>query len=308
MTATTAPARARAGARVGDWVGSRVPWRSIATYGLAIFFALYLLAPFLWIVLTSFMTEADALSVPPQWVPAHPTLDNYAGFFNPTTRQRLQGSRAVEETPRGLLNSAIVAFGTALLNLLLATLAAYSFARIRFRGSQLMLMLYLVTRMVPGVVVIIPFFLVLRGLGLLDTYLGLILSYTTFTLPFTIWILKDYFRTIPRDLEDAARVDRCSWLQMIWRVFLPISAPGLVAAGVFAFMTAWNEFLFALFLTSSIKSKTIPLIVANFANDLNVQFTFMAAAGVLSVIPPLVLALIFQRLIVQGLAAGSVKG
>jgi multiple sugar transport system permease protein len=308
MTVTTASARSRAAERAGVGIGALVPWRAIAIYLLAIFFALYLLAPFAWIVLTSFMTEADALSVPPQWIPAHPTLDNYAGFFNPTVRQRLQGARAVEETPVGLLNSMIVAFSTALLNLALATLAAYSFARIRFRGSQVLLMLYLVSRMVPGVVIIIPFFLILRALGLLDSYLGLILSYTTFTLPFTIWILKDYFRTIPRDLEDAARVDRCNWLQMMWRVFLPISAPGLVAAGVFAFMTAWNEFLFALFLTSTIKSKTIPLIVANFANDLNVQFTFMAAAGVLSVIPPLVLALIFQRLIVQGLAAGSVKG
>jgi multiple sugar transport system permease protein len=308
MTATIAPTPPGLGARIGAKIGSRVPWRSIAVYGLAIFFACYLLAPFLWIVLTSFMTEADALSVPPQWIPAHPTLDNYAGFFNPDPRQRLQGSRAVEETPRGLLNSMIVAFSTALLNLSLATLAAYSFARLRFRGSQLLLMLYLVSRMVPGVVIIIPFFLVLRTLGLLDSYLGLILSYTTFTLPFTIWILKDYFRTIPRDLEDAARVDRCNWLQMIWRVFLPISTPGLVAAGVFAFMTAWNEFLFALFLTSTMRSKTIPLIVANFANDLDVRFTFMAAAGVLAVIPPLVLALIFQRLIVQGLAAGSVKG
>lgn len=288
--------------------GARIPWRTAATYALAAFFTLYLVAPFLWIVLISFMTEADALSVPPQWIPENPTLDNYRGFFNPTAEQRLAGSRAIEETPRGLMNSTIVAFSTALLNLSLATLAAYSFARLRFRGSQTLLMLYLVSRMVPGVAIIIPFYLVLRALGLLDTYLGLILSYTTFTLPFTIWILKDYFRTIPRDLEDAARVDRCSWFSMMWRVFLPISAPGLVAAGVFAFMTAWNEFLFALFLTSTLKSRTIPTIVANFANDVDVRFTFMAAAGVLAVVPPLVLALLFQRLIVQGLAAGSVKG
>src|SRR5581483_4100423 len=128
---------------------SRIPWRAIAIYTLAIFFALYLLAPFLWIMMTSFMTEADALSVPPQWIPQHPTLHTYSAFFNPTDRQRLQGSRAVEETPRGLLNSAIVAFGTALLNLFLATLEAYSFARLRFRGSQILLLLYLVSRMVP---------------------------------------------------------------------------------------------------------------------------------------------------------------
>jgi multiple sugar transport system permease protein len=287
---------------------ARLPWQQIAIYALALFFAVYLIAPFTWIVITSFMTEPDALTVPPQWIPQNPTLANYQGFFHPSFQQQFLGSRAIQDTPHALLNSAIVAISTALLNLCLATLAAYSFARLRFRGSQALMMLYLGSRMVPGVAIIIPFYLVLRALHLLDSYLGLILAYTTFTLPFTIWILKDYFRSIPRDLEDAARIDRCNWFAMMWRVFLPISAPGLVAAAVFAFMTAWNEFLFALFLTSTIKTQTIPIIVANFANDLNVQYTFMAAAGVLAVIPPLLLALLFQRLIVQGLAAGSVKG
>ena len=298
MSASTRPAPAR-------W---SVSWRAVGIGCLVALFAVYLLAPFAWIVRTSFMIEADALAVPPQWVPQQPTLANYQGFFQPTPEQQLVGSRAVAEMPRALLNSAVVATGTALVNLLLASLAAYSFARLRFRGSQALLLLYLTSRMVPGVAIIIPFFLLMRALGLLDTYLALILSYTTFTLPFTIWILKDYFRSIPRDLEDAARVDRCTWLGMMWRVFLPISAPGLVAAAVFAFMFAWNEFLFALFLTSTINSKTAPLVVANFATDLRVLFTFMSAAGVLAVIPPLALALVFQRLIVRGLAAGAVKG
>lgn len=305
MTATAA-ARQPEQPRQSLW--ARLPWRTIVVYGAVIFFAFYLIVPFAWIVLTSFMTEAEALSVPPHWIPEDPTLQNYEGFFSPTAEQRLVGSRAVEETPRALLNSTIVAVSTALLNLFLATLAAYSFARLRFRGSQALLMLYLLTRMVPGVAIIIPFFLVMRTLNLLDTYWAMILSYTTFTLPFTIWILKDYFRTIPRDIEDAARVDGCNWISMMWRIFLPISAPGLVAAAVFAFMLSWNEFLFALFMSSTISTRTIPIVVANFATDLEVQFTFMAAAGVLAVIPPLLLALIFQRMIVQGLAAGSVKG
>jgi multiple sugar transport system permease protein len=287
---------------------SRIPWRQIVVYTLAVLFALYIVLPFYWIVATSFMHEPDALSVPTQWIPAHPTLDNYLAFVHPTGLAALVGSRAVGNTPRSLLNSAIVALATALLNLVLGVLAAYSFARLRFRGSGLLLMVYLASRMVPGIAVIIPFYLVMRTLGLLDTYLALILSYTTFALPFTIWILKDYFRSIPRELEDAARVDRCGWLRMMWSVFLPIAAPGLVAAAVFSFMTAWNEFMFALFMTSTIASQTIPVIAANFATDLNVQFTLMAAAGVVAVVPPLLLVLLFQRLIVQGLAAGSVKG
>ncbi len=294
-------------ARVQTW-HERVSWKSIALYACSFVVACYLLAPFLWLVLTSFMTEAEARSVPPHWIPERPTASNYAAFVNPSPELRMVGSRAIEETPRALLNSAVVSLSTALVNLFIATFAAYSFARLNFRGGRLLLMAYLASRMVPGIAIIIPFYILMRKLQLLDTYLALILSYSTFTLPFTIWMLKDYFRTIPRDLEDAARVDRCGWFGMMWRVFLPISAPGLIAAAVFAFMFSWNEFLFALFLTSTIQSKTIPIVVANFATDLDVQFTFMAAAGVLAVIPPLALALVFQRLIVQGLAAGSVKG
>ena len=282
--------------------------RKVALYTLAIGFALYLVVPFYWIVNMSFMREVDATSVPPNFLPANPTLANYLGFVNPNVDQALVGSNAVADTPYALVNSLVVALATALVNLFLGTFAAYSFSRIQFRGSQFLLIVYLLTRMVPGIAIIIPFYLVMRTLDLLDTYGALILSYTTFALPITIWILKDYFRTVPRELEDAARVDRCGWFRMMWKVFLPISAPGLVAAAIFSFMTAWNEFMFALFMTSTISSQTIPVIAANFATDVETQVTLMAAAGVLAVAPPLVLVLICQRLIVQGMAAGSVKG
>jgi multiple sugar transport system permease protein len=282
--------------------------KKIVLYVLAIGFALYLVVPFYWIVNMSVMHEVDAASVPPHFLPDNPTAANYLGFVNPSTDQALVGSNAVGDTPYALLNSMVVAFSTAVVNLVLGTFAAYSFSRIRFRGSQLLLIVYLLTRMVPGIAIIIPFYLVMRTLDLLDTYGALILSYTTFALPITIWILKDYFRTVPRELEDAARVDRCGWFRMMWTVFLPISAPGLVAAAIFSFMTAWNEFMFALFMTSTISSQTIPVIAANFATDVETQVTLMAAAGVLAVVPPLVLVLICQRLIVQGMAAGSVKG
>jgi multiple sugar transport system permease protein len=282
--------------------------RKVVLYTLAIGFALYLVVPFYWIVNMSFMHEVDAASVPPHFLPDNPTLANYLSFVNPSTDQALVGSNAVGDTPYAVLNSLVVAFSTAIVNLVLGTFAAYSFSRIQFRGSQVLLIVYLLTRMVPGIAIIIPFYLVMRTLDLLDTYGALILSYTTFALPITIWILKDYFRSVPRELEDAARVDRCGWFRMMWTVFLPISAPGLVAAAIFSFMTAWNEFMFALFMTSSISSQTIPVIAANFATDLNTQVTLMAAAGVLAVLPPLVLVLICQRLIVQGMAAGSVKG
>jgi multiple sugar transport system permease protein len=287
---------------------TRIPWRRIVLYTVAILFALWLVLPFYWIINMSFMHEVDATSVPPHFLPKDPTLANFLGFVHPTPEQALLGGRAVHDTPYALMNSMIVALTTAFLNLVLGTFAAYSFSRIKFRGSQVLMIVYLLTRMVPGIAIIIPFYLLMRALHLLDTYGALILSYTTFALPITIWILKDYFRTIPRELEDAARVDRCGWFRMMWSVFLPISAPGLVAAAIFAFMTAWNEFMFALFMTSTISSQTMPVIAANFATDLNTQITLMAASGVVAVAPPLILVLICQRLIVQGMAAGSVKG
>jgi len=286
----------------------RIPWKKIVLYALAALFALYLVAPFYWIFAMSFMREVDAVAVPPQWVPEHPTLENYLSFLNPNAGEALVGGRAISETPFALANSTVVAVCTALLNLVLAVPAAYAFSRLDFRGGKLLLIGYLVTRMVPSVAIIIPFYLMIRSLGLLDTYGALILSYLTFSLPITIWVLKDFFRAVPKELEDAARVDRCGWLRTMWSVFLPVAAPGLVAAAVFSFMTAWNEFMFALFMTSTKAAKTMPVVAANFATDMNTQFTLMASAGVLAVIPPLVLVLIFQRLIVQGMSAGSVKG
>jgi multiple sugar transport system permease protein len=286
----------------------RMPWKKIVIYVVAAGFALYLLLPFYWIFAMSFMREVDAISVPPQWIPTHPTLENYLSFLDPNAGEALVGGRAIAETPYALGNSLIVATATALLNLVLAVPAAYSFSRMRFRGGKLLLIGYLVTRMVPSVAIIIPFYLMIRSLGLLNTHGALILSYLTFSLPVTIWILKDFFRAVPRELEDAARVDRCGWFRTMWSVFLPVAAPGLVAAAVFSFMTAWNEFMFALFMTSTKAAKTMPVVAANFATDMNTQFTLMASAGVLAVIPPLILVLIFQRLIVRGMAAGSVKG
>jgi multiple sugar transport system permease protein len=286
----------------------RVPWKKIVVYAVAVVFALYLVLPFYWIVAMSVMDEVDAVAVPPQWIPADPTLGNYASFLDPDAGEALVGGRAIKETPYALVNSLVVAAATAALNLLLAVPAAYAFSRLRFRGSTLLLVGYLVTRMIPSIAIIIPFYLMMRAFGLLDTYGALILSYLTFSLPVTVWVLKDFFRAVPTELEDAARVDRCGWLRTMWTVFLPVAAPGLVAAAVFSFMTAWNEFMFALFMTSTAAAKTIPVVAANFATDMNTQFTLMAASGVLAVLPPLVLVLVFQRLIVTGMAAGSVKG
>lgn len=270
--------------------------------------ALYVLAPFSWLLLTSFMHERDALTVPVQWVPRSVTLENYTSFFFPSGTRAVVGSRAAEQILPSMANSLIAAGATAVINVVLGSLAGYSLARIRFPGQRSLLMLYIGTRMVPGVALIVPLYLTVKTYGLLDSLGALIVTYLTFTLPFTIWLMKNYFQSIPRELEEAALVDGCRWPQMVMRVLLPAAAPGLVAAAMFAFMTAWNDYLFAVILTSTINSKTLPVVVAGFATDVTTERTLMAASGVLAVIPPLVLAFIFQKMIVQGLTSGAVKG
>ena len=268
---------------------------------------LYILAPFSWLVLTSFMHERDALTVPPQWIPHQATLANYLTFFDPAGTRAVVGSRAAEQTLPGMRNSLIAAGGTAVLNVVLGTLAGYSLARFNFRGRDSLLVIYLGSRMLPGIALIVPLYLTVRTYGLLDHLSALIFTYLTFTLPFTIWLLKNYFQAIPRTLEEAAYMDGCNWLQMVIYVLLPTASPGLVAAAMFAFMTAWSDYLFAVILTSTIASKTMPVVVAGFATDVTTERTLMAASGVLAVIPPLIVAFAFQRLLVQGLTSGAVK-
>ena len=267
----------------------------------------YILVPFSWLVITSFMHEREALTVPPQWIPDDPTLENYLTFLNPSGRRGIVGSRAAEQILPSIVNSLIVATGAAILNLLLGTLAGYSFARLRFPGRKSLMIMYLGSRMVPGIALIVPIYLVIKTYGLLDNRFSLVVTYLTFTLPFTVWLLKSYFQGIPRELEDAALIDGCTWVQMVMRILLPAAAPGLVAAAMFAFMMAWNDYLYAVILTMTIASKTAPVVVAGFATDVTTERTLMAAGGVMAVIPPLVLAFIFQRFIVQGLTAGAVK-
>lgn len=286
--------------------GRRLRGTALRTLG-GLLVSLYVLLPFSWLVLTSFTPERDALSVPPQWIPTSPTLENYAAFFDPEGTRAIVGSRAAAETLPSLLNSLLAASGTALLNVVIGTLAGYSFARLRFAGRTPLLMAYLGSRMVPGIALIVPLYLVIRSYGLLDSLIALIATYLTFTLPFTVWMLKSYFQGVPRSLEDAALIDGCNWPQMVVLVLLPAAMPGLVAAGMFAFMTAWNDYLFAVILTSTIASKTVPVVVAGFATDVTTERTLMAAGGVMAVIPPLILAFVFQRLIVQGLTSGAVK-
>jgi multiple sugar transport system permease protein len=270
--------------------------------------AAYLLAPIVWMVLLSIMDQSEALSVPPHWIPHNPTLGNYKAFFHPSDSQALMGADAIAAMPGAVLNSLIVGVSVAIVNVVIGSMAAYSFARLRFVGSGFLMMAYLASRMVPAVGLIIPLYVVMQRLGLLNNLASLVLVETAETLPFSIWLLTSYFRTIPREIEDAARIDRCSWLGAMVKVFLPVAAPCLVATAVFGFMSSWGSFLYPLLFTSGPEKATMPVIVSNFATDLNADYGLLATAGVFAILPPFLLALWFQRWIVGGMASGAVKG
>lgn len=249
--------------------------------------------PLVWLLLTSFKTRAEAFSIPPK-IFFTPTFENYAKIFN-------DGSFLSY-----YLNSIQVGVLATLFCLVLGLPAAYALARFPKKKSNDVAFWILSTRMAPPIMVILPFYLAYKNLNLLDTTTGLILIYTTFNLAFVVWMMRGYFKSIPVDLEDAARIDGASRLKALLTVTLPLSAPGIAASSIFTFIMSWNEFLFALILTGE-STKTAPVAITSFITFEGIRWGEVSAAGVLIVMPVLVFGLIIQRYLVQGLTMGSVK-
>jgi multiple sugar transport system permease protein len=205
-------------------------------------------------------------------------------------------------------NSLVVAIAVVLLNLLVAVPAAYALAKIRFIGRTASIYFMLTTRVIPDIALVVPFFLFVQKLGLMDNLLSLVITYLAVTVPFSIFILTGYFESLPDELDKAARVDGCSRLQTLVLVYLPLALPSIVAVVLFTFLTSWNEFLLALMFTQTPASQTMPIVVASFTSDFTISFSFINAAGLLAIIPPVIIAILFERYIVSGLTAGAVKG
>jgi multiple sugar transport system permease protein len=252
------------------------------------------LFPIYWIATASLKTELSLYARPPQWL-FSPMLDNY--------RRVLTNIPFVEY----LTNSLVIAAGTTVGSLVLGTLAGYGFARFAFRGSDAVRFLVLVTRMAPRMVLVVPYYLLMQRLGLLDTYTGLLVAYVSFALPFTIWLLIGFFVDVPLEVEEAAMIDGCNRLAVLLRVVIPIVAPGLVVAAIFAFLVSWNEFLFALVL-SGVRAKTLPVVIAGLSTDVGPLYGEMSAAAVMVMLPNVVMTLLLQRYVVKGLTLGAVKG
>lgn len=284
-------------------------------------FSLYVLAPVAWLVSSSFQSESEITSVPPHWIPHLPTTHNFAAIFESkdqvvTYENRRRGDTAtggyIPSTAANLLpgmrNSLVVAIAVVLLNLLVAVPAAYALAKIRFIGRTASIYFMLTTRVIPDIALVVPFFLFVQKLGLMDNLLSLVITYLAVTVPFSIFILTGYFESLPDELDKAARVDGCSRLQTLVLVYLPLALPSIVAVVLFTFLTSWNEFLLALMFTQTTASQTMPIVVASFTSDFTISFSFINAAGLLAIIPPVIIAILFERYIVSGLTAGAVKG
>jgi multiple sugar transport system permease protein len=233
------------------------------------------------------------------------TFDNYRMVLG---MMRFHAEAQAAKILPSMLNSLIVAGLVTVVNLIVGTTAGYAYARYRFPLKLASLFALLFTRMLPTVVLIPAYFLLFKALGLQNTLAGLAVAYCSFTLPFTIWIMKAYFETIPTDLDKSALVDGCNRLQAYYRVVLPVSGPGLVAGGAFTFMLCWNEFIVAQVLNTKLGATTLPPVIAGMNAQINIDYSVIAASGFLGALPAVLLVLLFQKYMVQGLTAGSVKG
>ena len=256
----------------------------------------FLLFPFFVMISTMLKSSDEVYATPPYWIPKRIALRNFIDLW---TQQPFA---------RYFLSSFIIAGGTTLLTTFFCVPAAYAVARFRFKGQKFLLYMYLVVQMFSPIIVVISLFKIISRIGLLDTYLGLILVNTVFTLAFTTWMLSGYFKTIPVDIEEAALIDGCSRMQAIVRIMIPISAPGLVTVIIYSFIASWNEFMFALTLVQSVGKTPLTLGLYNFVGRYTTQWEFLTGAAFLAILPVVVLFLFIEKQLVAGIVGGAVKG
>jgi multiple sugar transport system permease protein len=264
----------------------------------------FIFFPILWLLSASLSNQVELFAIPPHWIPQHPTLQNYLEIIFP--------GQATSSVPRSfaiaLLNSIKIASAVTVISILIGSLAAYALVRIPFRFNRTIQLGIIATRMIPEVSLILPLFIIASSLRLINRPSLLVIAYMSFALPYAIWMMAAFFQTVPVDLEDAARIDGCSRMGILFRVVMPISMPGLVSTAMFTFLLAWDEFFYALIFTSTLASKTAPVAMAEFVGRYAININGMMAGGILAALPPVILAFIFQRYIVSGMTSGAVKG
>jgi multiple sugar transport system permease protein len=257
--------------------------------------------PGLWIVLNSFRPTVDIMAKPPVWVPRGLNLDNYRAMFGGAG----EGGVPVVQY---FTNSLIISVTSTVIAILIGMAGGYAFARYRFRGKSAIFIGLLLTRAVPGVALSLPLFIVMAKTGLIDTHVGLIMVYVAMNVPFTIWLIDGFFRQVPPDLAEAAEIDGCTRWQAFWKVEFPVAKSGVASAGIFAFLTSWNEYALASQLTRSTFSKTMPVGLRDFTSEFTINWGGMCALAVLMIIPALILTFLVQKHLIAGLTFGGVKG
>ena len=272
--------------RTNDWL----------RWAIALAALLLVAFPFYWMINTSLKPASEIFLSPPTFASANWSLDAYTTVLT----KRPVG--------RYFLNSLAVALGTTVLSVTLAALAAYGFTRFFPRGATPFIIFLLFTKMLPETLLIVPYFQLMSDLGLLNTYAALILAYSSFALPFSVWMLIGFFRSIPRDIDEAAMIDGAGYLQSFFRVILPLARPGLVAVALFTFLIAWNSYLWALVLTTDSSMYVLSVGVANMVGEYRVQWNELMAAAVIAALPVMVLYSLLERHLVNAITSGAVKG
>ncbi|WP_085522769.1 carbohydrate ABC transporter permease [Tuberibacillus sp. Marseille-P3662] len=277
-----------------------LPLRMIQ-YLFALIVLFFTLAPFIWMFITSISYSEDLREVPLRWLPKNITWERYIDIFSNSGNEMANTFRIA------MFNTIQVAGCVTIIALVVGGIAAYAFARLRFKFRQNMIYLFLFTYMIPPIVIVIPLYLFISSLNLLDSKFTLVLLDATFIIPFVIWIMQSYFSSINDDFEEAASIDGCNRFQVLWYIIVPIARPGFIATGILSFLMAWEEFFYALIFTSSLDAKTISVAIAEFSGRHLTDYGMTATGGIIASIPPVLIAIIFQRYLVKGMSGGGVK-
>jgi ABC-type glycerol-3-phosphate transport system permease component len=257
--------------------------------------------PFFWMISSSFKGNSEIFTYPPVWIPREPIIKGYTDlFFTP-----MYGTTLFIDFAR---NSLFVSLLTAIITVVMAALGAYGMARFKFKGGGILKYLILLSQMLPGALLLIPLYMIMTKLDLIDSHWALILAYISFTLPYCTYLLKSYIDAIPPSIDEAALIDGCNRLTALFRVVFPVAAPGIVVTFIQAFIMGWNEYMFALAFLNTNSQWTIPVALGSFRGQYIVEWSYLFAGSVLLTIPVLLLFLFFQKWLITGLAAGSVKG
>lgn len=273
-----------------------------AAHLVGLFLAMMVIClPGFWIVLSSLRPTVEIMAKPPVWIPSEISLDAYVAMFSGVGK----GGIPVIDYFR---NSLIISITSTVIALAIGISGGYAFARFSFKGKAGWFLGLMLTRTVPGIALSLPLFFVYAKLGLLDTHMGLILAYVALNVPFTIWLIDGFFRQVPKDLAEAAQIDGCTRWQAFWQVEFPLAGPGIASAGIFAFLTSWNEFALASNLTRSVNSKTLPVGLLDYTAEFTIDWRGMCALAVVMILPALALTFAVQKHLVSGLTSGAVKG